>query len=267
MSRTTIASLFLLSSIPAFSQAPSTPLSFEVAEVKINKSGSLEIFADLQNGRVTVRNATLKLLIAAAYHIPDNALEGGPGWLDSDRFDVIAKSAPTTSEDDLRLMLRTLLAERFKLTVHQDQKAMSTYVMTVGKRGPKLQQSEAAKPGEQRCGPGEGTPGDIHVACKHATMADLAEALPQMAGGYFRGTPVVDQTDLKGSYDFKLDWTPAARFNAVTRGDAPAGINDTGSVRSVFDAVEAQLGLKLESKKVALTTIVIDRVERVPTDN
>lgn len=266
MTRTATAALFLLS-IPAFSQAPSTPLSFEVAEVKINKSGSLAMSADLQNGRATVRNAPLRLLITAAYSIPDSALQGGPGWLDTDRFDLIAKAAATTSEDDLRLMLRTLLAERFKLTVHQDQKSMPAYVMTVGKRGSKLQPSEPAKPGEQRCGPGEGTPGDVHVACQHATMADLAQGLPQMAGGYFRGAPVVDQTDLKGSYDFKLDWTPAARYNAVTRGDASAGSNDTGNVRSVFDAVEVQLGLKLESRKISVPTIVIDRVERVPTEN
>lgn len=266
MSRTAAAALVLLSGIPAFSQGPSKPLSFEVAEVKVNKSGAVEMSANLQNGRVTVRNAPLRLLIVAAWHIPDSALEGAPGWLDIDRYDVIAKSAPTTSEDDLRLMVRTLLAERFKLTVHPGQRAMPAYVMTVGKQGPKLQQSEAAKPGEQRCGPAEGTPGDVHVACHHATMADLAEALPNMAGGYFRGTPVVDQTDLKGSYDFKLDWTPAGRYNAATRGDAAAG-GDTGIVRSVFEAVEAQVGLKLESKKVSVPTVVIDHVERVPTEN
>jgi uncharacterized protein (TIGR03435 family) len=265
MSRTAAATLLLLASIPAFSQGSSTPLSFEVADVKINKSGSQEMFADLQNGRVSVRNAPMKLLITAAWHIPPDALEGGPRWIEIDRFDVVAKAAASASEDELRLMLRTLLIERFKLTVHTDQKAMPAYVMTVGKGGPKLQQSEAAKPGEQRCGTGEGTPGDAHVACKHATMADLAEALPQLAGGYFRGTPVVDQTELKGSYDFKLDWTPAARYNLATRGDAPAG--ETAGVRSVFEAVEAQLGLKLESKKTSLPIIVIDHVERVPTEN
>jgi uncharacterized protein (TIGR03435 family) len=96
-------------------------------------------------------------------------------------------------------------------------------------------------------------------------MADLAATLPQLAGGYFRGKPMVDQTDLKGSYDFNLDWTPAVRYNAATRGDAPTG--ETGSVLSVFEALEAQLGLKLESKKVSLPIIVIDHVERVPTEN
>jgi uncharacterized protein (TIGR03435 family) len=267
MSRTTTATLLLLSSMPALSQSSSTPLSFEVADVKVNKSGSQEMFANLQNGRVSVRNAPLKLLITAAWNIPPSALEGGPGWLEIDRFDVVAKAAATASEADLRLMLRALLMERFKLTVHQDQKSMAAYVMTVGKRGSKLQPSEAAKPGEERCGPGEGTPGDVHVACHHMTMDDLAQSLPQMAGGYFRGTPVVDQTDLKGSYDFKLDWTPAARYNATTHGDTPAGSGETGTVLSVFEAVEAQLGLNLESKKVPVPIIVIDHVERAPTEN
>ncbi len=258
MLRTATVILFLFSSVPATGQSSSTPLSFEVAEVKVNKSGDLQISADLKNGRVAVHNAPMKLLITAAYHIPPNALEGGPGWLEIDRFDVVAKAAPTTSEADLRLMLRTLLADRFKLAIHQDQKSMPAYVLTVGKGGPKMQQSETAKPGDQRCTPGQGTPGNQHVMCQHMTMDDLADTLPGLAPGYVRDTPVVDQTGLKGSYEFKLDWTPAGRLNASP--DGTAGI-------SLFDALEAQLGLKLENRKIPLPTVVIDHIDRVPSEN
>lgn len=253
--------LLMLSCVPAFSQPPSTPLSFEVAEVKVNKSGDLRITAELNSGRVTVRNAPMKLLITAAYHIPESVLEGGPGWLETDRFDVIAKASPTTPEEDLRLMLRTLLAERFKLAVHNEQKPTTAYVLTVGKRGHKLQESETAKPGDDRCGPGQGAPGDQHIVCQRMTMRDLADALPNIAPGYIRGVPVIDQTDLKGSYQFKLDWTPAGRLNS------PTATEDGASIRSLFDALDSELGLKLESRKVPLPVVVIDHVERVPTEN
>jgi uncharacterized protein (TIGR03435 family) len=261
MLRTATAILFLLSSTPASGQSPSAPLSFEVADVKVNKSGDLQISADLKNGRVAVHNAPMKLLITAAYHIPPNALEGGPGWLETDRFDVVAKAAATTSEADLRLMLRTLLADRFKLAIHQDQKSMPAWVLTVGKAGPKLQQSDAAKPGDQRCAPGQGTPGDQHIVCQHMTMGDLVDNLPAIAPGYVRDTPVVDQTGLKGSYEFKLDWTPAGRLNAA------AGSPDGTAAISLFDALEAQLGLKLENRKIPLPIVVIDHIDRVPSEN
>jgi uncharacterized protein (TIGR03435 family) len=94
--------------------------------------------------------------------------------------------------------------------------------------------------------------------CQHMTMDDLADTLPGLAPGYVRDTPVVDQTGLKGSYEFKLDWTPAGRLNASP--DGTAGI-------SLFDALEAQLGLKLENRKIPLPTVVIDHIDRVPSEN
>ncbi len=224
--------LLFLSFIPAFSQSQTTPPSFEVADVKVNKSGEARLAVDfLPGGRLSMRNVPMKVMIMLAYHVRPDALTGGPGWLESDRFDIVAKALQTTSQDDLRRMLQTLLAERFKLVVHTEQKIMPAYALVLGKTGPKLQPSEAALLTEQRCGPGEGAVGQKHVACQHITMAMLADQLQEIAPRDI-DMPVVDQTGLTGAYNFNLDWTPAVRADAGASSDAPA-------VPALFEAVEA----------------------------
>jgi uncharacterized protein (TIGR03435 family) len=253
------AVLWLLSSMPAFGQSQ-TPPSFEVADVKVNKSGEARMAVDFQpGGKLSMRNVPMKVMIVMAYHIRPDALTGGPGWLESDRFDVVAKALQTTSPDELRIMLRTLLAERFKLAIHTGRKIMPAYALVLGKTGPKLEPSAAALLTDQRCGSGEGAAGQKHVVCRHITMAVLADTLQEIAPRDI-GLPVVDQTGLAGAYNFKLDWTPAARAGAETSTAEPAG-------PTMFDAVETQLGLKLESKKLPLPVIFVDHVERVPSEN
>ncbi|SPE31883.1 hypothetical protein SBA3_1820048 [Candidatus Sulfopaludibacter sp. SbA3] len=166
-------------------------------------------------------------------------------------------------------MLQNLLKERFKLTVHKDEKVISAFVLTVSKKGPKLKESE---PGLMNCGPGQGEPGRAHVYCQHLTSADMADAMMAIAQGYLQGTPVIDQTGIKGTWEFKLDWTPAARYNAATRpadgagGTAVPAAPDSTLI-SFFDAVEAQLGLSLENRKVPVPVIVVDHLDRVPIEN
>lgn len=255
--------LLFLCSIPVFSQVPATTPSFEVADVKVNKSGEVRMAVDFQaGGRLSMRNVPMRIMIVMAYHVRAEAVTGGPGWLDSDRFDVVAKAAPATPRDDLRRMLQTLLAERFKLVVHSDQKVMPAYALVPARSGPRLQPSEAALLTEQQCVPAEGGAGQRHVACHHLTMAVLADTLQELSPRDF-DVPVVDQTGLTGSYDFKLDWVPPARASAsgdTTSADPVAG-------PTIFDTVGAQLGLKLERKRLPLPIIVIDRVERVPAEN
>jgi uncharacterized protein (TIGR03435 family) len=254
------ATLMFLSSIPALSQNQIAPASFEVADVKVNQSGEPRMAVDfLPGGRLSMRNVPMKVMIIMAYRVRPDAVTGGPSWLESDRFDVVAKALQTTSPDELRLMLRTLLAERFKLAIHTDQKIMPAYALVLGKTGPKLQTSDAGLLTDRRCGPGEGEAGQKHVACQHMTMAVLADTLQEIAPRDV-AMPVVDQTGLPGSYNFKLDWAPAVRAAAGASPEAPAG-------PTLFDALETQIGLKLESKKLPLSVIVIDRVERVPTEN
>jgi uncharacterized protein (TIGR03435 family) len=256
-----IAGSFLLfvSFVPGFSQSEATPPTFEVAEVKVNKSGEVRMAVDMQGGgRLTMRNVTMKVMIVMAYHARPEAVTGGPGWLDTDRFDVVAKATQTTPPDDLRRMLQTLLAERFKLVIHKEPKIISAYVLSVGKSGPNLQASEPAVLSEQRCSPGGGAASQKHLTCQHISMSALADQLQEESPRDF-DVAVVDQTGLSGTFDFKLDWTPAAR-TAETSPDPSGG-------QTVFDAVETQLGLKLERRKLPLPVIVVDRVERVPVEN
>jgi uncharacterized protein (TIGR03435 family) len=210
----------------------------------------------LPGGKLSMHNVTMKVLIVMAYHVQPDAVTGGSASLEADRFDVVAKASQTTSQDDLR---RTLLGERFQLAVHTDRKIMPAYVLAPGRTGPKLQASEAALLTEQRCGPGKGEAGQKHVECLHITMAALADTLQEIAPRDI-DIPVVDRTRLPGSYDFQLDWTPAVRPVAGAAPDATAGT-------TLFQAMETQLGLRLETKRLPLPVIVIDRVERVPTEN
>lgn len=265
MFRSAGAILYLLSAVSAFGQSDARPPSFEVAEVKVNKSGELRTDANfLPGGQIRVTNASMRLLITAAWHVRPDGLSGGPSWLDSDRFDVIGKATPNATEPELRRMLQTLLIERFKLAVHKEEKVASVYALTVGKNGPKLKDSAPAKPAEKVCGPGEGTPEQVHMLCHHTTMAQLAEALPGMAPRYIT-MPVVDQTSLKGSYEFQLDWTPMAPPTGRAGEGEPPSIETAGGF-TIFDAV-TKLGLKLERVKLPVPIIVIDHVDRVPVDN
>jgi uncharacterized protein (TIGR03435 family) len=258
MFRGACAFLLFLSSSPARCQSPA-PLSFEAAQVNVNKSGEVRMVVDVQGGgRFVMRNVPMKVMIIFAYQARPDAVTGGPAWLDSDRFDVVAKAPQTTPPDDLRRMLQTLLAERFKLAIHQEPKIVPAYALVVGKSKPKLQTAESAVLSEQRCTPGTGAVGQKHIACRHITMAALAGLLQEQSPGDFDAA-VVDQTGLKGSFDFKLDWTPAVR-NAEASTDPPAG-------PTIFAAVETQLGLKLESRKLPLPVIVVDQVLRVPVEN
>jgi uncharacterized protein (TIGR03435 family) len=146
-------------------------------------------------------------------------------------------------------MLQTLLADRFKLAFHREQKVLAIYGLVIAKHGPNLPPS-ANGDGDEGCTGGAG-----RFTCRKITMADLAETLPLMAPRYI-DLPVVDLTGLKGAYDFRLTWTPVA-----------AGTPPVDSAVSIFDAVEDQLGLKLETRKHLISIIVIDHVERVPTEN
>ena len=261
------AMLLLLSSMPAYTQAQAAPPAFEVADVKANKSGDVRMAIDLQpGGKLTMRNVPMKVMIVFAWHLRPEALAGGPPWLDSERFDVVAKAPETAPPDDIRRMVRTLLAERFKLVVHTEQKLMPAWALVLGKSRPKLQPSETALLSAQRCVPGQGQPGQRHVECRHVTLAFLADYLQELAPRDF-AVPVVDETGLPGVYDFKLDWTPAAGPPAAPAGDAPSAASPAETGPTIFEAVEVQLGLKLETRKLPLPVIFVDHVERVPSEN
>src|SRR5262249_6477698 len=152
---------------------------------------------------------------------------------------------------------QNLLAERFHLAAHKEQQPAAAYALEVGK-GLKAQPSEPAPLSEQRCVPGTGAAGQKHIVCRHLTMALLAENLPEVASKGL-DIPVVDQTGIAGTFDFQLDWTPVQAASA-----APA---DDAAGPTLFEALDAQLGLKLRRTRLPLPVIVVDRVERMPAGN
>lgn len=122
---------------PAFAQ-PST--TFETADVRLNESGDVRMMVDFQpGGRFTARNVPMQVLIALAYQVRPDAVTGRPNWLGTARYDVVAKAAQSTSAGDLRLMLASLLVERFGLAIHKEDRPMPAYSLEVAKGGAKMQ--------------------------------------------------------------------------------------------------------------------------------
>jgi uncharacterized protein (TIGR03435 family) len=212
----------------------------------------------LHGDRYIIRQATMVDLMVAAYGVEADNVLGGPAWLETARFDVIAKAPPTTSAETIKLMLQALLADRFKLAVHADSKPVQAFVLTVGKGKPKLKDSESS--GNTGCEPQQQktTPGVIQyimVSCHNVSMEAFAEILHDFAGGYLT-SPVVDSTGLKGSYDFDFKWTGRGQLSAA---------GDHGI--SIFDAVDKQLGLKLDLQKTPMPVLEVDSANEKPTDN
>jgi uncharacterized protein (TIGR03435 family) len=212
----------------------------------------------LRGGRYDLRRATMVDLIRIAYGVDPDSVLGGPSWLETDRFDVVAKVPPETSPEVIKLMLQALLADRFKLVLHKDTKPMPAFVLTLGKGKPKLKEADGS--GNTGCQPQQQKPepGAISyamISCHSLTMEQFARNLRFMAGAYMTN-PVVDSTGLKGSWDFDLKWTGRAQLGQ-------AG----GDGISIFDAVDKQLGLKLEAQKVPSPVLIVDSVNQKPTDN
>jgi uncharacterized protein (TIGR03435 family) len=247
------AGLAILVSFTASAQSVTAPLEFEVASVKVNKSGDPGGYGatSLRSGRINFINHRMDELIGWAWKIPIQRIDG-PAWMASDRFDVVAKAPSNTRSDDARLMLRSLLAERFKLVVRRDEKVIPVFALVVGKRGPAL--TPTASTDEAHCLHGRALEGQTHVDCTNVTVTDLADVLPDLAPRYI-DRPVVDLTGIEGLYDFGLDWTPQPESP-----DVPAG-------PTIFDDLDRKFGLKLEKQNRAMPTLIVNHIERLPTDN
>jgi uncharacterized protein (TIGR03435 family) len=210
----TSACLAALFSGLALAQPTTRPLQFEVADVQVSKPGGTPNGDFLPGGKLTLQYLTMKDLIAAAWELRDDYLVGGPAWLNSEHYDIVAKAATTTPEKDLRQMLQNLLIERFKLQVHHEKKVMPVYALVAGKKGAKLHESspdDAEKPSCKIQTPQQRTDGLLlrSFICKKTGVDRLATVLPAIAPAYV-DLPVVDLTELKGLYDFTLGWTPRA---------------------------------------------------------
>jgi len=233
------------------------PKEFEVASIKPSAPGGRGVRVEMApGGRLDESNITVKFLIQQAYNVKDFQISGGPGWINSERYDLVAKADGDVGRmDQIRPLIQKLLADRFQLTIHRGTKELPIYALVVGKNGPKLKESAANNPGPQiRMGRGliEGQGMGMDMLA-----SELARAL---------GRTVLDRSDLKGQYDIKLEFTPEDG-PAHGPGDGPEAApppDTTGP--SIFTALQEQLGLKLETSKGPVPIIIIDRVEK-PTEN
>ena len=211
------------------------------------------------------RNYTLRVLVAAAYNLTPRAISGGPAWIDSDHFDILAEApgGVRPSLEEQLSMLRKLLGDRFKLTFHREQKEFPIYALSVGKNGSKLKESTVS-PDATPEGPPPLvfvlSPEGVHLPARNATMAELAWVMQRSA----LDRPVVDKTGLSGRFDFDLEWTPdETQFdgNAVrVPGAADSGKSD------LFSALQQQLGLRLEATRGPISALAVDHAEK-PDDN
>ena len=194
------------------------------------------------SGRVTFDNESLRECIELAYGIPPGREYelSGPSWLDNEMFDIVATFRPGTARPVILAMTQRMLADRFGLRVHYETKELQAYVLTVAKDGSKLKPHTSAEEGFFYW--------EDHVTFLAVDMAGLADRL---SGSFFHlDRPVIDHTDLKGPYDFTLNWLAK---------------DPTGP--SLFTAIEEQLGLRLATEKLPSRILIVDRVNREPTAN
>src|SRR6202789_2885746 len=254
--------LFALLSVSSMAQTPAVSKSFVIADVHASPFTSNPFMHgnSIQGDRYFLTQATMLDLIATAYAVDASNGHGGPTWLERDRYDIRAKVPPGTTSADVKLMLRTLLADRFHLVVKTGTAPTPTYILSAGPGKPKMTESEAT--GDDACmplppppNPAPGAPSYITVNCKNLTMAALADTLYDFAGGYL-DQPVVDKTNLAGAWDFTIKWTGRGQLEK----QGADGI-------SIFAAVDKQLGLKLELKTVPRPVFEVASVDETPTPN
>jgi uncharacterized protein (TIGR03435 family) len=277
----------IVAAVTVFAQegAPANS-AFEVASIKPNTSGTNNQFIQRQpGGRVTVTNVPLRFLITFAYQLTQFQLVGGPGWVGTDRFDMVAKlegspefGMPGSGPDPIQRALRTLLDERFKLKLRRETRQMDVYALVIAKPGgapgPALKPATTdcaalIKAGPRSSGPPVPPPAAGVMPCNIMgspglirfggfPMSQFATMLVGPAGRM-----VIDRTSLAGNWEFEL------HFAAEQRGQPPGGAEATAAdpdAPSLFTALEEQLGLKLESTKGPVDVFVIEEVERPTPD-
>lgn len=238
-----LAAAFVASGVAAQSAEP----RFEVASVKPAEPGRPQgVWTDGSPGRIRIQRLTLKALIAGSYEIRGFQVFG-PGWIDSERYDIMAKLPDEAAKlgekerwSQVHSMERSLLADRFQLAAHRETRDLPVLTLVVAKGGLKIRKTGEDEGSnvivERRAG---------HLAAQQITVRQIVEILSSIAR-----QPVLDATGFAGATDIRLDWTP----------------EDNDPVGPLSDALHQQLGLKLEERKSPMPVVVIDRVER-PSGN
>jgi uncharacterized protein (TIGR03435 family) len=228
--------------------------AFDVASVRASQGGkgegSRRENIQASPGSLNMRNVTLKSAIRWAYHVMDYQVTG-PDWINFDRYDISAKAADAAPEDQLRLMLQALLAERFKLTLHRETKELPAYLLTVAKGGIKFHESQTAD-GEPVVNPDKAS---MTVDVKGVSATMFIEMLSNILHA-----PVINQTGLEGRYDVKIN---VAKY--IPDGSGKEGSFDP--VSTILLGLQGELGLKVESKKLPIDLLIVDHAEKVPVEN
>jgi uncharacterized protein (TIGR03435 family) len=279
-------------SAEAMKQFPALSNEFEVASLKPVAPDARPGQPDIKNGRIYLPGFSLQNLIFVGFDINGpEFLINAPKWLDEDKYEILAKTPEgvaigdltpnrntiSVNIDALRPMIRTLITQRFQISAHYEERPLTAYTLTANK--PKLKKADANTRTRWQEGVAPDSKGDKNanatlgrlVTAQNVSMAQFAEMLPNIAPGYLR-TDVIDNTGLEGGYDFVFSFSPAglvqqispaAKSESSESSDAPeptAGL-------SLFDALNKQLGLKLETVKRPTKVLVIDKIERKPIEN
>jgi uncharacterized protein (TIGR03435 family) len=226
-------------------------VTFDVASIRPAepKGEAIEVVP----GSVTMRSFRMVSVIRWAYGIQEYQVSG-PGWLTEARFDIVAKAGSPAPESDLRLMLRALLAERFKLAVHRESRELPSLIVTVGKNGHKL------KPNDVEGSPSFKT-GKMTLTGEGATVSQLTDFLSREMR-----QPVVNQTGLTGRFNYFLD-VNAYITDEARRSGGPGGGPPPEAASLIAQAIQAQLGLKIDGRKAPVEMLIVERIEKTPTEN
>ena len=252
---------------PAFGQSTGDPTTFEISDVHVSLRSTFQAMrTSTRPGRYELHNATMLDLIRTAYGYDADKILGGPNWLEYDRFDVIAKiPSKTPDSETLKSMLQDLLADRFKLVVRKETQPVTGMVLSQGKSKPKMKESDGK--GEAGCKPQPSrppappAPGVVNLpmavySCQNMTMEAFAASLKNIGAGYVTNA-VADSTGLQGAWDFDLKFTQGFVIQVVGSADAV----------TLSEAIDKQLGLKLEEQKIPTPVLIVERVNEKPTDN
>jgi uncharacterized protein (TIGR03435 family) len=285
-----IAAVGLLVSSTAFAQAPEQKLEFEVASVKPftigQPDGPVTLGARIDGAQARLVGLTMRDLLAMAYRVKIYQLSG-PDWVANERYDINGKIPPGVSPEKLPEMTQSLLAERFGLKVHREKKEMPVYVLLMGKPPLRLKDSvidKDAPPPTSFTSTGTGSAQGIAINLGNGASFSFAggkfEAkkvtAPQIAGVLerFSDRPVMDLTELKGTYDFEFNVSPEETQTLMIHAAVAAGVQLPPQALRLLEGggnpIESgadQLGLKIDGRKMAVEIIVIDQIQKTPTDN
>jgi uncharacterized protein (TIGR03435 family) len=273
-----LALCLALTPLLAYSQTTPAPPAFEVVSIKAATAPTgpgIRVGVSQDKGRVTMSNVSLSMLLTQAYKLKQQQLVA-PDWMDSTRFDIVAKLPEGATREQVPAMLQTMLADRFKVKIHKESKVLPIYAMVVAKGGPKLKETDAEAGLRIMMSPkGREMTGK-------ATLSRLADSLSNTMD-----RQVIDMTELKGAYEIDLTWSPDESDSAKLKfgpgpgrgpggeGAGPGGGDPHGDPKAtdgpdapnIFVALQEKMGLKLEPRKAPADIIVVDQAEKVPTEN